>query len=63
LEAGAAYLDVAPGVVRVAVDAPVPDVDLRLPTLVADPVLLSRLAVDYGLTNPLNRVLGALGVG
>ncbi len=63
LEAGAAYLDVAPGVVRVAVDAPVPDVDLRLPTLVADPVLLSRLAVDYGITNPLNRVLGALGVG
>lgn len=63
LEAGAAYLDVAPGVVRVAVDAPVPDVDLRLPTRVADPALMSRLAVDYGLTNPFNRVLGALGLG
>ncbi len=63
LEAGAAYLDVAPGVVRVAVDAPVPDVDLSLPTQVADPVLLSRLAVDYGLTGPFNRVMAALGIG
>ncbi|HRC65308.1 MAG: 5'-3' exonuclease [Actinomycetales bacterium] len=63
LEAGAAYLDVAPGVVRVAVDAPLPDVDLRLPTQVADPVLMSRLAVDYGLTGAFNRVLSALGVG
>ncbi len=62
LEAGAAYLDVAPRVVRVAVDAPVSDVDLRLPTRVADPVLLSRLAIDYGLTGPLNRVVGALGM-
>ena len=40
-----------------------PDVDLRLPTEVADPGLLSRLAVDYGLTNPFNRVLNALGLG
>ncbi len=63
LEAGAAYLDVAPRVVRVATDAPVPEIDLRLPSRVADPVLLSRLAVDYGLTNPLNRVLAALGLG
>ncbi len=63
LEAGAAYLDVAPGVVRVAVDAPLPEVDLRLPTHVADPVLMSRLAVDYGLTGAFNRVLSALGIG
>ena len=48
---------------RVAVDAPVPDVDLSLPTQVADPVLLSRLAVDYGLTGPFNRVMAALGIG
>jgi 5'-3' exonuclease len=63
LEAATAYLDVAPRVVRVVLDAPVPDVDLRLPTEVADPVLLSRLALDYGLTNPVNRVLAALGLG
>ncbi|MGV1007899.1 MAG: 5'-3' exonuclease [Dermatophilaceae bacterium] len=63
LEAATAYLDVAPLVVRVALDAPVPDVDLRLPTQAADPVLLSRLALAYGLTNPINRVLTALGVG
>ena len=63
LEAGAAYLDVAPGVVRVAVDAPVPEIDLRLPTHVADPVQLSRLAVDYGLTGAFNRVLSSLGIG
>ncbi|MBK8469407.1 MAG: 5'-3' exonuclease [Candidatus Phosphoribacter sp.] len=63
LEAGTAYLDVAPRVVHVATDAPLPEHDLRLPTAVADPVLLSRLAVDYGLTNPFNRLLGALGLG
>jgi 5'-3' exonuclease len=63
LLAATAYLDVAPLVVQVARDAPVPDVDLALPTAVADPVLLSRLAVDYGLTNPVNRVLSALGLG
>ena len=63
LLAAKAYLDVAPLVVRVALDAPVPDVDLALPTAVADPVLLSRLAVDYSLTNPFNRLLAALGLG
>ena len=62
LEAGAAYLDVAPRVVRLARDVPIPDIDLRLPTRVADPAALSRLAVDYGLTNPFNRVLSAIGV-
>lgn len=62
LEAGAAYLDVAPAVVQVATHAPVPATDLHLPTQVADPVTLSRLAVDYGLTNPVNRVLAALGL-
>lgn len=61
LEAAGDYLDVAPTVVAVAKDAPVPaDVDLRLPEAVADPVLLSRLAVDFGLTTTFNRVLGAL---
>ena len=62
LEAAAAYLDVAPMVVRVAPDAPVPDVDAALPTAVADPVLLSRLASELGLANSLNRVLTALRI-
>ncbi len=63
LEAGSAYLDVGPTVVRVAPDAPVPDVDMTLPREVADPVLLSRLAVEYALTTPLTRVITALGLG
>jgi 5'-3' exonuclease len=63
LEAAAEYLDVAPRVVRVARDAPVEDVDLALPERVADVRLLSELASTYGITNPLNRVLAALGLG
>jgi len=62
LEAAAAYLDVAPTVVRVARDAPVPEVDLSLPTRVADARLLSELASSYGVTNPINRVLSAVGI-
>jgi 5'-3' exonuclease len=62
LEAAAAYLDVAPGVVQVALNAPVPDVDASLPRQVGDPELLSSLAAGYGLTNPINRVLSALGL-
>ena len=63
LEAATAYLDVAPMVVRVALDAPVPDFDATLPRQVGDPILLSSLASSYGLTNPINRVLSAFGVG
>lgn len=63
LEAAADYLDVAPTVVRVARDAPVDDVDPALPTRVADVRLLSELASTYGVTNPLNRVLSAIGLG
>ena len=63
LEAGSDYLDVAPLVVRVAHDAPVDEHDATLPTTVADPVLLSGLASQYGLTSPINRVLTALGLG
>jgi 5'-3' exonuclease len=62
LEAGAAYLDVAPMVVKVAHDAPVPEVSAALPREVADPDLLGRLADDYGLTNPFKRVLTALDI-
>ena len=63
LEAATAYLDVAPMVVQVALDAPVPNFDASLPRQVGDPGLLSYLASSYGLTNPINRVLSAFGVG
>ena len=63
LEAAADYLDVAPTVVRVAPDAPLPDTDLRLPTTVADTRLLSELASAYGLTPPIDRLLSALCLG
>jgi 5'-3' exonuclease len=63
LEAGAAYLDVAPMVVRVAPDAPVAEVDMRLPTAVADPSLMSRVASEFGVTSSVNRVLAALRIG
>ena len=61
LEAGAEYLDAAPRVVEVVRDAPVGEVDLSAPTRVADPALMSRLAVEHGLTNPIDRVVSALG--
>jgi len=62
LEAAAAYLDVAPLVVRVARDAPLPDVDLALPTAVADVRLMSKVASEYGLAPSFERVLTALGI-
>jgi 5'-3' exonuclease len=63
LEAASAYLDVAPLVVQVALDAPVPDFDASLPRQVGDVRLLSSLASTYGLTNPIKHVLSALGIG
>lgn len=63
LEAGSDYLDAAPKVVAVVRDAPVGDFDLRVPTQVADPALMSRLAVEHGLTNSFDRVVNALGIG
>ncbi|MEI2775660.1 MAG: 5'-3' exonuclease [Tetrasphaera sp.] len=62
LEAGAAYLDVGPLVVRVARDAPVPEETGELPTEVADLRTVSRLASEYGLTSPINRVIDALSL-
>jgi 5'-3' exonuclease len=63
LEAASSYLDVAPLVVQVALDAPIPDFDASLPRQVGDVSLLSCLASGYALTNPINRVLKALGLG
>jgi 5'-3' exonuclease len=62
LEAGAAYLDVAPKVVQVAPDAPVAEVDMTLPSEVADPVLMSKIASEFGVTSSFNRVLSALRI-
>ena len=62
LEAASAYLDVAPGVVRVALDAPVPQVDSSLPREVADIRLLSKVTSEFGVTSSVNRVLAALGI-
>ena len=62
LEAATAYLDVAPTVVRVTRDAPVAEVDLALPAEVADPVLMSKIASEFGVTSSFNRVLSALRI-
>ena len=62
LEAGADYLDVAPRVVAVARDIALPEISTALPTQVADPVALSALAADHGLTGPINRVLSVLNL-
>jgi len=63
LEAATAYLDVAPRVVDVVRDASLPELDLAVPTAVADPVLMSRLAIEHGLTSSFDRVVNALGIG
>jgi 5'-3' exonuclease len=63
LEAAASYLDVAPLVVRVARDLPLPNVDLSLPGEVADLRLLSEVASQYGVTPSVNRVLASLKLG
>ena len=61
LEAGAEYLDAAPRVVEVVRDAPLGEVDLGAPHPGRRPGLMSRLAVDHGLTNVFDRAIGALG--
>lgn len=65
LEAATAYLDAAPRVVNVVRDIglDVTDRDLELPTQVADPSLMSRLAVEHRLTSSFDRVVTALGIG
>lgn len=56
------YLDVAPGVVRVARDCPLPQVDARLPTVVADPSALASLITEFGVGGPVGRLLTALRI-
>lgn len=51
------YVAVAPKVIKVAADVPVPDVDLTLPTEPADPERLEALAAQWGLGGALHRLL------
>ncbi|MFO7253677.1 MAG: 5'-3' exonuclease H3TH domain-containing protein, partial [Actinomycetes bacterium] len=60
LAAARDYLDVAPAVVNVARDVPLPDVDVARPRKPRDPERLVALADRYGLDGPLNRLLAAL---
>jgi 5'-3' exonuclease len=54
------YLAVAPEVVLVATDCPLPAYDPRLPTGPADPAALLELADRWNLGSSVNRVLNAL---
>jgi 5'-3' exonuclease len=54
------YLAVAPGVVRVALDVPLPPFDDALPSPVADPERLVELATRWGLTSSVARLVDAL---
>ena len=62
LQDAAAYLDVAPMVVRVAPDAPIGDVQDALPHQPADPAALGALVARWGLASSVNRVLEAFEV-
>ncbi len=57
---GAPYLDVAPIVVRVATDVPLPDFDPTLPREPLDPMTLEDLATRWGLGTSLTRLLDTL---
>jgi 5'-3' exonuclease len=54
------YLAVAPTVVRVALDVPVPEHDDRLPRMPADPAALATLTARWGLTTSVARLTAAL---
>ncbi|WP_184968945.1 5'-3' exonuclease [Nonomuraea endophytica] len=60
LAAARDYLRVAPAVVEVAPDAPLPPADLTLPAKPRDPETLVQLADRYDLDSPLNRLLDTL---
>jgi 5'-3' exonuclease len=63
LEAARDYLAVAPTVVAVAKDVPLPDYDDALPAGPRDADRLVELSERWGLDSPLNRVLTAFGSG
>jgi 5'-3' exonuclease len=60
LREAAGYLAVAPTVVGVVRDLPVPDLDSELRAEPRDPEALLALADRWNLTSPLNRLLNAL---
>ncbi|MFF9393890.1 5'-3' exonuclease [Streptomyces griseoluteus] len=60
LTEAAPYLAVAPKVVRVADDVPLPEVDTALPHAPRDPAALDALAARWGLGSPLQRLLTTL---
>jgi 5'-3' exonuclease len=59
LQAARDYLEVAPVVVAVAKDVPLPPYDAGIPAAPADPDRLVELSRRWGLDSPLNRVLTA----
>jgi 5'-3' exonuclease len=59
LTESSAYLDVAPVVVQVARDAPVPELDDALPREPADPEALDALAERWGIRSSVDRALTA----
>jgi 5'-3' exonuclease len=60
LDEARAYLAVAPTVVRVASDVPLPDFDPALPSEPRDPASLDELAAQWGLGGSLKRLLTVL---
>ncbi|MFE0173056.1 5'-3' exonuclease H3TH domain-containing protein [Streptomyces sp. NPDC059002] len=60
LDEARAYVAVAPKVVRVAGDVPLPDVDLALPREPRDPAALDELAAQWNLGGSLQRLLSTL---
>jgi len=60
LEAARAYLDLAPPVVRTAIDVPLPEVDGTLPARPPDPDLLAEMGAALGLGSSLTRFRAAV---
>ena len=60
LKASLDYLEVAPTVVAVARDIDLGHPDLTMPRSPADPEMLAAIAEQWGLTSPVERLLGVL---
>jgi 5'-3' exonuclease len=60
LDGARPYVAVAPKVVRVAADVPIPDVDTALPKAPRDAAALETLAARWGLGGSLQRLLTTL---
>jgi 5'-3' exonuclease len=59
--AGADYLKIAPTLVRVARDVPLPKVDLKIPKPPSDLSLIYQFKERYGLGASVDRMISALG--